>query len=864
MLGIGALATVAMLAFSTAAVAQDEPTSALPTPTGATTSPTETTTTAPPSSSEQPPPPPVLTAAATGGIDGVLYLDKNGNKLQDAGETASDVELTLFAKGIEHRTTTDAEGRFSFRDLAPGRYDTTYWLEDEWTVHRVGTDGDLITVEPGKTAQVVARGERPYKEQFEVIATLDRESYRMPATATVTLTLTNTTNSKISNIRARCNHEGFPNALGRGSAWNALVTNGVSLGPGERRSIPVAEEIPEAAGRAGTLVLDCQFAPNPDWNTDGVWARTRAKVSSSTNYAMVVGEDKNADDRIDGNEAVSGVKVVLLTPNTAGRVSEGTSDADGRIEFFNVQPGVYQAVVLGSWGFRDAGQERVEVTEQGGFGYGFLKQATPADVRASVKLGKQRYESHEIVTMDLTITNIGGKTAEQVRLAGQVTELSIPEEQWGDFRWSNRAGIRLAAGESRTFSVSGRINETQDGKLVVFGDLYFLGQEELNTEFRAEAEVVETRGEIVGVVYTDKNSNGLQDPGEAAPDVLVEASGGATHGYFSTTTNANGEFTFKDVSSGRYWVTFSLADDWLVHDEVNPEPVWVEPAAPGRLTVRADRPYSELIEATMVLDKDTYMVGEIAKIAITLKNISARELADVQANCNPLHHSGQLGGVRGPMPEGWGDLRKEAEGVTLAPGETKAIIVTEPVPAYARFNQRVDVGCSFAPNAKFTHDGPWASDSADVLVGLGAVSGRLAHDRNKNGVVDPGEALAGVRVLLLTDKEYGLQVADVVSATDGTVRFDRMPTGEFWAGIDGPWKFEGEAGHVDVRLDEVVQRDFFVVPAPHATPPPAEQHSGGSKALARTGASVLGLGALAVLLVAFGFGARVAGRRRMS
>jgi hypothetical protein len=174
------------------------------------------------------------------------------------------------------------------------------------------------------------------------------------------------------------------------------------------------------------------------------------------------------------------------------------------------------------------------------------------------------------------------------------------------------------------------------------------------------------------------------------------------------------------------------------------------------------------------------------------------------------------------------------------------------------------VGCSFAPNAKFNHDGPWALDVADVLVGVGAVKGRVAHDRNNNGVVDAGEALAGVRVLLLTDREYGLQVADVVSDADGTVRFDRMPTGEFWAGIDGPWKFEGEAGRVEVKLDEIAQRDFFVVPAPLATPPPANQPSGGSKALARTGASVLGLGVLAVLLVAFGFGARVAGRRRTS
>ncbi|MFJ8959990.1 SdrD B-like domain-containing protein [Lentzea sp. NPDC102401] len=842
------MTTVAVLTFSTAAFAQDEPTSALP-----------TATTPPPPSSEATPPPPVTVAAATGSISGVVYLDKNGNRQQDAGEAAAGTAVVI--AGTDHRATVDGEGRFTLQDLPPGVYRPDYLLDDEWTVHTVGADGDPITVEAGKTAQVVARGERPYSEQLSATATLDRDGYRLPATATVTLTLTNNTKNKISNIRARCDHQSHPYALGRGKNWNVLTTNGVSLEAGERRTIKVEEEVPRGAGKAGRVTLDCVFGPNPDWN-GGAWARAVATVSSSTNFAMVVGDDKNADGRVDGEEAISDVTVALVDPRE-GWVSEGTSGADGRIEFPGVEPGVYRAVVLGGWALRDSGQERVEITEQGGFDYGFLKRVSPADVRASVKLGKQRYESHESVSLDLTITNVGGNSADRVGVL--LRGLDVPEDEWGDLARSSHSVVRLAPGESRTFSVTGRISDLQDGKLVVEGDVSFLGRQETHDSgFRGEAEVVETRGEIIGVVYTDKNGNGRQDPGEAAPDVVVEANGGPSFDYLTTTTDANGAFTFKDAPSGEYWISYTLADGWLVHDEANPESIWVEPGAPARLTVRADRPYDELINAKMVFEKDTYMVGEIAKVVITLKNVSDREISGVQARCNPLSHQDQLGGLRGRMPEGWGDLRTDAKGVTLVPGETKTITVIEPVPAYTRFKQKVAVGCAFAPNAKFNTDGAWSLDLADVLVGVGAVKGRVAHDRNNNGVVDPGEALAGVRVLLLTDREYGLQVADTLSDSDGTVRFDRMPTGEFWAGIDGPWKFEGETGHVDVRLDEVVQRDFFVVPDPHATPPPAEQHSGGSKALARTGASVLGLGALAALLVAFGFGARVAGRRRTS
>ncbi|SDK66224.1 Cna protein B-type domain-containing protein [Lentzea albidocapillata subsp. violacea] len=857
---IGVLGTVAALTFSTASVgafAQDDPSSTSPAPTTTTTAPPVS---ARPPSSEPPPPPVVAPVAATGHIAGVVYVDRNGNRQQDRDEAASGIDLMISGNGAEHRTTTDADGKFGFRDLAPGAYKATYFLDDEWTVHVVNVAGDPIKVESNKTAQVVARGERPYDEQFSVSGTLDQDSYRMPATATVTLVFTNNTTNRISNIRARCDHESSPKALGRGKAWNALTANGVSLAPGERRAITVDEEVPEGAGRAGVVTLDCKFAPNPDLNL-GPWARTTAKVTSSTNYAMVVGEDKDADDLISRDEVVSGVTVVLLNEQTGFQASEGTSGEDGRIEFFNVVPGVYRAVVLGPWGFRDSGRERVVVTDQGGFGQGFLKQASPADVRASIKLDKSRYQAHETVGVELTITNVGGRAAEQVGLTTMLTELDVPDEQWGDLGRSNGAGIRLAAGESRTVNVSGRIQALLDGRLVIVGGVSYLGQpDNEDGEFRAEAEVVETRGDIVGVVYTDKNGNGRQDEGEAAPGVLVEASGGTTHDYYSATTDANGGFTFEGVSSGGYWITYLLADDWIVHDEVNPAQVWVEPTVPTRLTVRADRPYRELIEATMAFGKDTYMVGETAEVVITLKNVSGRPLSGVQASCNPLGHQDQLGGgYRRSTPEGWGELRQEAAGVTLGPGESRTVTVTEAVPAYARFKQQVAVGCSFAPNAKYNTDGPWALDIASVLVGVGAVQGKVAHDRNKNGVVDSGEAVTGVRVLLLTEREYGLQVADSVSGTDGTVRFDRMPTGQFWTGIDGAWKFEGESGRVEVKLDEVAQRDFFVVPDPSAQPPGTGSTGG---ALAKTGASVLGLGVIAVLLVAFGFGARVAGHRK--
>ncbi len=374
-----------------------------------------------------------------------------------------------------------------------------------------------------------------------------------------------------------------------------------------------------------------------------------------------------------------------------------------------------------------------------------------------------------------------------------------------------------------------------------------------------------TTGDVTGFVYTDKNRNGQPDAGEAAEGVEVKVNGWALEKTLKASTDANGRFTLNDLPSGGYWVEYALNDGWMVHIEGDEVPEFrVRPGDPTQLTARADRPYRELLEAKVTLDKPVYVVGEDARITLELTNTSDRRIVGIQAGCNRVGDSHHLGGYDGPMPEGWGDLRYGSPGVTLAAGETKTIVVTEKVPVGARSRQQVVVACDFEPVPGYNVDGPTVFASADVPGGFARLAGPLAHDRNGNHVVDPGEAIPDTRILLLLDRDGSLRVADTVSDARGDVHFDQLPPGEFWAQVDGPWKFEGDnPGRVDVRVDTVTNTQFFVVPA---LAPPGDGQPGGAirGALAKTGASVLGLAALAVLLVAFGIGARVAGRRRTS
>jgi SdrD B-like domain len=481
--------------------------------------------------------------------------------------------------------------------------------------------------------------------------------------------------------------------------------------------------------------------------------------------------------------------------------------------------------------------------------------------RGVVRFEKQSYESHEKVRFWLTVTNIGGKTAEQVRLDWPILAVELPQGLWGDFSYGG-AGIQLAPGESRTFEGVGNIHDIRDGKLSIWGGLRYLGGPNPNSLFSGEVPVVQTKGDLSGVVYTDKNRNGQQDAGEAAAGAVVDAYGGVPSDSLRATTDADGRYSFKGIPSGDYSVYYTLADGWIVHrDSGTTAEVRVLPGAPVQLTARAERPFSESLSATLTLDKDAYQVDEIATITITLTNSGDQAISGIQPGCNRVGDANQLG-----RAEAWNPVF--GKGVTVGAGETKTFVVKEKVPQASYESGTVVVMCDFEPNPANNTDGPFAHDSARVSGGFGSLVGDLYYDRNNNGKADEGEAIANTRIVL-HDRELGADVAEAVSDASGHVRFDHVPAGEYWARVDGPWKFEGEwGGHVLVSADHENRNGFEVVPVTQpqspagggGNTPPAP--AGGGGALANTGAGVLGLGLVGALLVAFGFGASVFGRRR--
>lgn len=857
LLRFGALTTATVLAFGGAATTALAQEADLPTVT--TTSPPAPVT-EPPKTTETPKPPAKAEKVVeTGTISALVYVDANHNGAFDGGEAMKDVKVSVTSREDPARSYTeftDASGRAQLTEIPAGLYGLYYQPPTGWTVLSP-PGGKQVTVEANKTAQLTAVAERLLMDRLTATMTLDQKTYAYPATARTTVTLTNTGDYPIANLEGVCDRFPKPGSLGTGPEWDVLRGDGVTLAAGEQRTIVIDEPVPESARDVGEAEISCVFGQNVADNY-GVWVREVANVTG--------GKGAKTMYLVDGQgKAISGTKITLRDKETGAEVATSESGADGKVVFTDVTVGKYHAVSSPPWAFTKYGEPLdVHVYKPGSTTTHTMVPAptSNASLRTTLEFDKPNYLSYETMRMKFTITNVGTGTAQKVRLPWKL----IGNPTWDPTDYGpidpSGPGLTIAPGETKTVVAVSPISDYRDEPQTLRLSYYldYPGRKDTKDDwFDGSTVITFVTGDVQGVLYGDKNHNGVQDPGEALAGAEVRISRSLPRYSATRTTDAEGRFRFEDAPAGGWYVSYKI-DGWTVPDDPAVNNVLVTPAGID-LTVRAEPSITSVLQPKMTFDRSSYQPGESARLTVTLANTGDRPVTGVTAACTSYDESYLEVG-----PE-WGDL---AAGVTVGAGETRTFTVVEPVPQGAQQIGELQAFCRFGPDAGRRYDLPTARAWASVPGAFGSVHVRLVHE---------DEVVRNAK-FVLRGWFSNEAVAEAVPDANGDVNMPRVPAGPYKASIVGRWKHVHDT-QMDVKVigGREFSRDIVVVPdetkdpwppAPGRPPTPgvpagpggAEGQPPAKVVLARTGASVLGIGLVGVLLVAFGVGARTASRNR--
>ncbi|MEU4744128.1 hypothetical protein AB0G02_27180 [Actinosynnema sp. NPDC023658] len=295
-----------------------------------------------------------------GGYTGIVYGDRNGNTVVDAGESLAGFEVAATVEGRpggSYSTTTDSTGRFTFRDLPRGDY-RTWFARGEWYFRP-----PLVHVDGVDDPDVVIRGALPVPDVLTAEARFDRATYRAGDVARLSLILTNGGSIPVPEVTAVCQAStATPLDLGD------LAAAGVTVAAHSTSTTSVAIPIDASVVDGGALVVRCTFGAPPEVN-GSVSAYAIARVPGAR-AAVVVGRvvssvrPPNMTPR-PGGAPVPNVKIYLKDQVTGAVVVRATSDAGGDFEFLDVPAGVYDVGLVGRYILVDPFTMHIRASESG-------------------------------------------------------------------------------------------------------------------------------------------------------------------------------------------------------------------------------------------------------------------------------------------------------------------------------------------------------------------------------------------------------------------------------------------------------------------------------------------------------------------
>ena len=488
-----------------------------------------------------------------------------------------------------------------------------------------------------------------------------------------------------------------------------------------------------------------------------------------------------------------------------------------------------------------------------------------ADLAVTVSVDRPSYRVFDELTAVVVVTNTGTAPATGVRVRPDTSYMLFPGEQWGALDQTGPGAV-LAPGERLEVRLTSTIDDP-DRVQTVGLDVWTEATETDLSDNRAVAEftVDAAPSDVTGILYGDRDADGVIDPGEVLTGVRVWA---PAIPAFDTRTDAEGRFAARGVPEGRYALEVGLPAGWRVDG-----PLVFEVRDGAHAVLRALRDASAL-RASIEFDRRTYAVGDTVRETVRITNPSDTDVPGVTARCVEGAGPNTLSGL------GWGDLVHDvAPGITVRAGETVVFGFSDVVRPGGRLYGFITITCWFGNGFRYD-EGPAVVARAEVPGGRGGITGWLFTDRDEDLVVDPGEGVAGLKVFLVADD--GTIVARTVTDAGGGFAFLDVAANNYALRLAGPWRIRDAADpRVGIFADDTIANWLFPVvagprqpdldappPGPSTVPvtpvdEPAPQAAPKRPAnLADTGAEVREMAALGVLLLLAGAALVFVRRRR--
>ncbi|MBC2068215.1 SdrD B-like domain-containing protein [Listeria booriae] len=463
---------------------------------------------------------------AKGSISDAMFEDLNGNGQKDANEAGiSGIKVTLFNdQGVEVATTTSAaDGSYNFDNVDEGTYymhvDTATFPDNYklFTTQGFGSDGN-------STYFHVAAG--------ETVSGYHLGFYKK-AGGTISSTVFNDLNINGKQDEGEAGLSGAKVALYNVSGEKIAETTTAADGSYTFANIPAGTYYEHVTlPKNAKLVSGEQFGSDGNTGYFAVNSEqqiTNLNVGAKINTAAISGTITDKASQ----QGMKDVEMVLYTIDGT-RVASTTTDANGNYKFANLAEDFYYVHAIVPDGD--------SVVDTRGFGmdaYSYYIQIG-ADTQAdnfNLTLKGNTVEPTDIV---VNTDDIAAKVGDKGKIDASV-QPSDATDKTLTYTVSDPSILSVDADGNWTALAKGEADITVTTANGISKVIHVVVSEKV--------------GELKSFVFEDTNKNGTKEAGEAGVSGAAVALHGADGSVVATqTTDANGQYDFKDVPVGTYYI----------------------------------------------------------------------------------------------------------------------------------------------------------------------------------------------------------------------------------------------------------------------------------------------------------------------